>query len=41
MTVIKCPFCGEDVEIDLTKALDEEGEVYKCPHCGKLFRFAQ
>lgn len=33
MRKIKCPKCGEDVDIDITKAIDENGEVFMCPHC--------
>lgn len=41
MTIIKCVHCGSDVEINIAKAIDEDGEVFKCPHCGRKFRYAE
>lgn len=40
MTIIKCPTCKQDVTIDISKAVDEEGEVFKCSHCNSKFRYA-
>lgn len=38
--IVPCPKCKADVEIDLANAIDEFGEVYRCPKCGFHFRFA-
>lgn len=40
MTIIPCPKCFQPVTIDISKAIDEEGETFKCPHCKKYFRYA-
>ena len=40
MTRIKCPKCQQEVEINIAKAVDEEGEVFRCPHCNCEFRYA-
>ena len=39
MDVVKCPKCGQDVKIDIANAIDENGEVFKCDHCGYPFRY--
>ena len=39
MITIKCPKCKNEVTIDISKAVDEDAEVYHCPKCNKLFRF--
>lgn len=39
MVTIKCPSCGTPVQIDIAKAVDELGEVFKCNNCGYLFRY--
>lgn len=39
MIKIKCPKCGKEVEINIAKAVDELGEVFKCPHCKYEFRY--
>ena len=36
MKKIKCPVCQSDVDIDIAKAVDENGEVYRCNKCGTL-----
>lgn len=41
MTKIKCYNCGTDVIIDVSKAVDEDGETFRCPHCGSTFRYAE
>ena len=38
--VINCPKCKQEMEITISNAIDEEGEVFKCEHCGWLFRYA-
>ena len=40
MTIVKCPKCRTDVEINISKAVDEHAEVFECPNCGYHFRFA-
>lgn len=40
MTKITCPVCNKTVSINISKAIDEEGETFKCPHCKKYFRYA-
>lgn len=37
MGKIKCVKCGKETEIDISNALDENGEVFKCEHCGYPF----
>ena len=38
---VKCVRCGNNVKIDISKATDENGEVFLCPHCGFQFRFTE
>ncbi len=38
---IKCPKCQQDVKIDIAHAVDENGEVFMCPHCGYHFRYTE
>ena len=38
---MKCVKCNKEFELDIAQALDEEGEVFRCPHCGFLFRYAE
>lgn len=40
MKTIKCPKCNCDVEINIAKAIDENGEVFVCEHCNYPFRYA-
>jgi len=40
MTTIKCPKCDATIEINISKAVDEHGEVFKCPKCKYKFRYA-
>lgn len=40
MEYVKCPKCKEETEIDISNAIDEEGEVFNCQHCGYPFRYA-
>ena len=39
METIKCPKCNGEVKIDISKAIDENGEVYQCPKCKTKIRF--
>jgi predicted RNA-binding Zn-ribbon protein involved in translation (DUF1610 family) len=41
MEVVKCVNCGGDVEINIAKAVDENGEEFQCPNCGFIFRYAE
>jgi uncharacterized protein YbaR (Trm112 family) len=36
--IVKCPKCHRDTEIDIAKAIDENGEVFLCDHCKYPFR---
>lgn len=38
---IKCPKCNNLVEIDIAKAVDEEGECFLCSNCGFIFRYVE
>jgi predicted RNA-binding Zn-ribbon protein involved in translation (DUF1610 family) len=40
MTTVKCPNCERETEINIAKAVDDEGEVFMCEHCGFTFRYA-
>ena len=31
---IRCPKCKKDTPVIINDALDENGEVFKCEHCG-------
>ena len=37
---VKCPKCQCETEIDIAKAIDENGEVFACEHCKYPFRYA-
>jgi len=39
MEIVKCPKCGKENEIDIAKAVDEEGETFSCKECGYVFRY--
>lgn len=41
MDKIKCVKCGRETEIDISKSIDADGEVFKCNHCGYPFRYAK
>ena len=40
MIKINCPKCKKETDINISDAVDEEGEVFICKHCGYHFRFA-
>ena len=40
MNIIECPKCHHNVEVDISKAIDEYAEVFKCNKCGYKFRYA-
>ena len=39
MTEIKCPKCKKALLIDIAKAVDEYGEIFRCPNCSYLIRY--
>lgn len=41
MEKVKCPKCGKEVEIDISKSVSDDGEVYMCPHCKYKFRYVK
>lgn len=41
MTYVSCRNCGYNVQIDISKAVDEDGEVFICDRCGFKFRYAE
>lgn len=40
MNIIRCPKCSSAVPINIVNAKDEHGEVFECPRCKFLFRYA-
>ena len=40
MYQINCPHCNKPVQVIISNALDEEGEVFMCPNCKNKFRYA-
>lgn len=40
MNLVNCPHCGKPVQIIISNAVDEEGEVFLCKNCGYKFRYA-
>lgn len=41
MTTIKCPKCGKHITIDISKAINKNGEVYVCKYCNSKFRYTE
>ena len=41
MDIVKCINCGHDVEINIAKAVDEDGEEFRCDNCGFIFRYTK
>lgn len=39
MRIVRCPKCGKDVTIDVSKSVDENGEIYRCDACGMKFEY--
>lgn len=39
MEYVKCVKCGKETEINISDAIDADGEVFKCQHCGYPFRY--
>ena len=40
MIKIKCPKCKYEIDINISNAIDENGEVFSCLNCGYSFRYA-
>jgi len=40
MTILRCPKCNSSLQINISEAVDEFGEVFKCPKCGHFIRYA-
>ena len=38
---INCPKCKEEVELNIAKTIDANGEVFVCHHCGWPFRYTK
>ena len=38
---MKCVRCDNDITLNIATAVDEEGEVFRCPCCGFFFRFTE
>ena len=38
---ITCLKCGSSVEINIARAVDEEGEVFVCPNCHFHMRYTE
>lgn len=39
MDIVTCPKCNSNVEINISKSITDDGEVFKCPNCGYEFRY--
>lgn len=37
--VIQCPKCHKETEFFTQTSISEDGEVYRCQHCGWPFRY--
>lgn len=40
MIIIRCPKCNSKVLINIARAVDEHGELFKCDNCNYTFRYA-
>lgn len=38
---IKCPRCKTDVDIDISRAIDMDGEIFRCDNCGFPFMYTE
>ena len=37
---VVCPKCGQETQFDMQfDAIDDEGEIYRCQHCGWPFLY--
>ena len=41
MKQIECPKCKKLTTLNIANTIDEEGEVFKCEHCGWPFRYVK
>ena len=41
MNITRCPKCGNLTRINISDAIDELGEVFRCYHCGWKFRYVE
>ena len=41
MVVIKCPNCNSEIEMNISNAIDSEGEVFICPKCRQILRYVE
>lgn len=41
MDKVRCFNCSSEVEINIANAIDFDGEVFKCPNCGKIFMYSR
>lgn len=39
MIKVNCPRCDTEVEINISNAVDELGEVFECHNCNFHFRY--
>lgn len=39
MEHVKCVRCGHENEINIAKAVDTQGEEFRCENCGLIFRY--
>ena len=39
MERVKCVRCNHEVVINISQAVDEDGEQFMCPNCGFIFRY--
>ena len=37
MEKIICPKCGSEITVDISKAIDENGEIFLCKSCVAIF----
>ncbi len=40
MKTVTCPICGNDVIVDVSKAIDENAEFYLCDRCHATVMYA-
>ena len=41
MKKIKCPKCNKETIINIAKAIDENGEEFRCENCRYIFRYVK
>ena len=40
MKIILCPSCKKENKIDISNAIDTEGEIFMCCHCNYKFYYS-